>query len=263
MMRILYPEGHEKALTFSYDDGQIYDRQLVSIFNEFNLKATFHLNSGTLDTEGYVTKEEVSTLYKGHEIACHGVHHAYFTHLSKEQLVNEVLMDRKALENLVGYPVRGLSYPFGEYSEEVIGTLEALGIEYSRTVNSHGKFALPGRFMEWNPTCHHSDGILEKANTFLNPPEYARLPLFYIWGHSFEFGREGNWNLMVQFCRKISDKPDIWYATNLQIKRYLCAIRDLVFNTAETIVYNPSAVSVWMEVDGRVQELGSGQLLTL
>ena len=262
-MQILYPEGRNKALTFSYDDGQVYDRQLVRIFNQFQLKSTFHLNSGNLNTDGYVTGEEVPTLYEGHEVACHGVHHAYFTHLSKEQLVNEVLNDRKALEELVGYPVRGLSYPFGEYSEEVIRALEVIGIEYSRTVQSHGRFELPGRFLEWGPTCHHNNGILEKADLFLNLPEYARMPLFYIWGHSFEFDREDNWGLMEQFCRKISGRDDIWYATNLQIKRYLCAVRGLVFNIAETVVYNPASVSVWLESDGRLKELAPGQTLTL
>lgn len=262
-MRILYPEGRKKALTFSYDDGQVYDRQLVDIFNRFQVKATFHLNSGTLNTDGFVTEKEVSSLYEGHEVACHGVNHAYFTHLSKEQLVNEVYHDRRVLEKLVGYPVRGLSYPFGEYSDEVVHTLEALGIEYSRTVQSHGQFKLPGNFLEWNPTCHHNDGILEKADLFLNPPEYADMPLFYIWGHSFEFGREGNWSLMEQFCKKLSGKDDIWYATNLQIKRYICAVRGLIFNTAETIVYNPSAVSVWLESNGHLHELTAGQTLTL
>lgn len=263
MMQIIYPEGRKKALTFSYDDGQVYDRQLVDIFNQYHLKATFHLNSGTLNTDGYVTSKEVPTLYEGHEVACHGATHAYFTHLSKEQLVNEVLNDRKALEKLVGYPVRGLSYPFGEYSEEVIHTLEALGIEYSRTVQSHGRFEWPGRFLEWNPTCHHNDGILEKADLFLNPPKYVRMPLFYIWGHSFEFARENNWELMEQFCKKISGMNDIWYATNLQIKRYLCAVQSLVFNMDETIIYNPSAVSVWLNLDGQIRELASGQTLTL
>lgn len=262
-MQILYPKGRKKALTFSYDDGQIYDRQLVKIFDQYRLKATFHLNSGTLDTDGFVTAGEVRALYANHEIACHGVHHPYFTHLAKEQLVNEVWNDRRALEKLAGYTVRGLSYPFGDYSEEVIRTLEALGFEYSRTVQSHGGFTLPTRFLEWNPTCHHNDGILEKAEQFLNTPEFLRLPLFYIWGHSFEFEREGNWSLMDQFCKKVSGRDDIWYATNLQIKRYLCAVRGLIFDTEETTVYNPSAQTVWLESEYGLKELKPGETLVL
>lgn len=258
-MKILYPEGCTKALTFSYDDGQIYDRRLVEIFNAYHVKATFHLNSGSLDRDGFVTAEEVPVLYQGHEVACHGVNHAYLTHLSAEELVNEVWNDRRALEKRTGYPVRGLSYPFGEYSKTIMQSLKALGIEYSRTVWNSSTFAWPGNFLEWRPTCHHSGGILEKADLFLNPPEYARLPLFYIWGHSFEFGQQSNWDLMERFCQKVSGRKEIWYATNLQIKRYISAIRSLIYNTEETLVYNPTAVTVWLESDGRTQKLMPGQ----
>lgn len=262
-MRIYYPEGRTKALTFSYDDGQVYDRRLVDIFNRYQVRATFHLNSGTLDTDGYVTSKEIPALYKNHEVACHGVRHAYLTQLSKEQIVNEIYGDRMALEKLTGSFVRGFSYPFGEYAEDIFGILESLGIEYSRTVESHGKFMLPANFMQWNPTCHHNDGILEKAELFLNSPDYMRMPLFYVWGHSFEFGREGNWELMEAFCRKISGRDDIWYATNLQIKRYVCAIRGLVYNTAESLIHNPSAVPIWLESNGTLLQVMPGQTLAV
>lgn len=262
-MQFFYPQGRKKALTFSYDDGMVYDRRLVEILNRYQLKATFHLNSGNLGHDGYVTKKEVRALYQNHEVACHGVTHAYLTHLPKEQLIHEILDDRKMLEELVEYPVRGMSYPFGEYSEEVIRTLNSLGIEYSRTVESHGIFRLPCDFLRWNPTCHHNDGILEKADTFLNKPDYLKLPLFYVWGHSFEFNGQNNWELIEKFCSKVSEKDDTWYATNLQIKRYLCAARDLIFSTDEGIVYNPSATSVWLEKDGRPFELLPGHTIKL
>ena len=86
---LFYPQWKDRAVTFSYDDGQIFDRRLVDIFNKYNLKATFHLNSGTLDTEGFIKTQELKSLYQGHEIACHGVAHEYPTHLSQERLVQE------------------------------------------------------------------------------------------------------------------------------------------------------------------------------
>ena len=76
-MEYLYPGGLAKAITFSYDDGQVYDRCLIEIFNQAGFKGTFHLNSGNLDKDGYVQKAELPTLYAEHEIACHGVTHRY------------------------------------------------------------------------------------------------------------------------------------------------------------------------------------------
>jgi len=55
-MEYLYPGGLAKAITFSYDDGQVYDRRLIEIFNQAGFKGTFHLNSGNLDKDGYVQK---------------------------------------------------------------------------------------------------------------------------------------------------------------------------------------------------------------
>ena len=43
---ICFPEGKHKVLTMSYDDGKLADRRLVSIFNHYGIKGTFHLNSG-------------------------------------------------------------------------------------------------------------------------------------------------------------------------------------------------------------------------
>ena len=33
--KLYYPGFKEKALTFSYDDGQIFDRRLVKLFNRY------------------------------------------------------------------------------------------------------------------------------------------------------------------------------------------------------------------------------------
>ena len=44
--------GKKKALTFSYDDGVTQDIRLIEIFNKYNLKATFNLNSEYLGQPG-------------------------------------------------------------------------------------------------------------------------------------------------------------------------------------------------------------------
>ena len=53
------------------------------------------------------------------------------------------------------------------------------------------------------------------------------MPLFYIWGHSFEFDRENTWDLIGQLAEKLADAKDIWYATNGQIEGYITALRSL------------------------------------
>ncbi len=196
-IELCYPDWKEKAVIFSYDDGQIYDRRLVEMLNHYKLKGTFHLNSAMIGKEGFISSKEAKILYKGHEIACHGKYHHYPTHLSGDRLLEEFYEDRFFLEKITGDLVKGCSYAFGEYNEKVINVLETLGIVYSRTVEDTGDFRIPEDFMRWNPTCHHNKAFEgEIVERFLNKPEYQKLPLLYVWGHSFEFEREDTWEKM-------------------------------------------------------------------
>ncbi|HKL99886.1 MAG TPA: polysaccharide deacetylase family protein [Mobilitalea sp.] len=262
-IEFFYPNGKTKALTFSYDDGQVHDRRLVEIFNKYQVKATFHMNSGQLDKPDFITVEELKNLYQGHEIACHGVEHLYMNQLPKELLVNEIWEDRRSLEQWTGRIITGMSYAFGEYSDEIVNALSIFGIQYARTVNSSGGFGVPGDFMKWYPTCHHNDGIMEKAKTFLNKPGYMRLPLFYIWGHSFEFERENTWDLIEEFCKEISFKKDTWYTTNIDYRNYVIAMRSLIFNVDNTCVLNPTGFSVWLQGKKEILEIKPGATVIL
>ncbi len=256
-----YPEGKRAALTFSYDDGQVHDRRLVGLLNRYALKGTFHLNSATLGHDGFVTSGEVSALYAGHEVACHGKHHHYLTHLTAEQLVHELWEDRRSLESISNYPVTGLSYAFGVYSDEVIRTAQTLGFEYARTVDSTGSFLAEHDFMRWKPTCHHHDAA-DCTKQFIAPREFERLRLFYIWGHSYEFERDNNWQEFERLCETLAFRDDVWYATNIEIKRYLCAVRALISTADNTAVYNPSAQTVSIDAGG-IYTIAPGQTLHL
>lgn len=262
---MLFPGARKKALTLSYDDGMVYDRQLVDMFDRYKLKATFHLSSGRLGFTGedeYVKEDEIEDLYEGHEISSHFVNHPHPLQLNKGRLLNEVIEDKRKLEDLSGSIVRGMSYPYGEFSDEIVTVMESAGIEYSRTVNSTGNFSLPGDFLRWDPTCHHNDAH-RHLDQFLNPFGYEDLMLYYVWGHSFEFHRENTWEMMEDFCRKVSGHEDVWYATNIEIKDYITAMRGLITNMEETLLYNPSGVTIFIETDGSVKTIGPLETLRL
>lgn len=243
-----YPGGKKKALTMSYDDGQLHDLRLLEIFNRYGIKGTFHLNSDTLDTEKFVSRAQVAEAYAGHEISVHSLTHPFLERISDEELVHEIVEDRKILEGLCGYPVRGMSYPFGTYNAALIGKLRTLGMQYARTVKNSGNFNLPTDFMEWHPTAHHCDPkLMERLEKFKS--QKSPMPLFYVWGHSYEFPQMDNWQVIETFCAAAANDPDVWYATNIEIFDYVTAMRALRFSADRTMVYNPSAIDVWVEVD--------------
>ncbi|NLM10109.1 MAG: polysaccharide deacetylase family protein [Clostridiaceae bacterium] len=258
-----YPEGRKKALTMSYDDGQVFDRELVSIFNEYHIKGTFHLNSGNFNKKQYVNHSEIKELYKGHEVSVHTVTHPFLTQISNEEIIREIIEDRRNLEALTGYPIRGMSYPFGDYNEELTKILPVLGIEYSRTVVSTHSFGLPSNFLTWHPTCHHNENLLEKCKSFKKTPPWEQLTLFYVWGHSYEFESDKNWDLIKEFCKTVSFDDSVWYATNIEIMDYIKALRNLKFSVDRKIVHNVSAVDVWISVDRQPVKIKSGEILYL
>ncbi|MCP3966733.1 MAG: polysaccharide deacetylase family protein [Lentisphaerae bacterium] len=254
----LFNDGKRKALTFSYDDGVVEDRQLIDVFNRYSMKCTFHLNSGLCERERRIDQCDIADLYTGHEVACHSKTHPHLKNMSDIEVVQQILDNRRDLEKIVGYPVTGMSYPYGTYNSAVIDVLKKLGIAYSRTAMSTNKFITPNDFYQWHPTCHHNNAM-DLTDNFLESSK--NFELFYIWGHSYEFDRKDNWEDLEELCAKLSSKEDIWYATNIEIYEYLQAVKNLRFSVDRKIINNPSACSVWMLIDGEVVELMAGQTM--
>ncbi|WP_339274332.1 polysaccharide deacetylase family protein [Paenibacillus sp. FSL W8-0426] len=254
-----FPGGVMKAVTLSYDDGVIHDRRLVDILNRHGLRGTFNLNSGLLGKEGKVAKEEVAELYAGHEVAVHTVTHPTLTYVPDEVLVEEITEDRKALEQLVGYPVRGMAYPNGGYDRALSTKLEWLGIDYARTVRSHGQYTLPERPLEWHPTCHHSHDLAAQTDRFIRHTKTGTPLLLYVWGHSYEFNDNDDWEIIETFAETIGGRDDMWYATNREVLAYWKAVKRLECSADRTIVHNPSAMSVWFTLDQQVVEVKAGE----
>ena len=257
MLTPVYPGGKIKALTFSYDDGVRFDGKLIEIFNRYGMKGTFNLNAGTMASERKFHADELNEVYAGHEIASHGFTHPFLERIPQACALNDLLGDRRELEKITGRIINGFALPFGTYDPSVIDLLRSAGYKYSRTTQSTGKFWIPADFLQWHPTCHHRDAMnyCEGFKT----TRYA-LSLFYIWGHSYEFDRNANWDLIEKICEELTGQEDTWYAVNGDIMRYLTAVKQLETSADAEIVYNPSAVPLWLRLEsGEVIELKSGE----
>lgn len=262
-IQLCFPGFKHKVLTMSYDDGRTFDRQLIQIFNKYGIKGTFHLNSGFLGDGGHVTKEEVKSLYEGHEVSCHTYSHPTIARIPIIQTERQILEDREILEDLVGYSVRGLSYPNGSFNEEIKKTLPFLGIEYSRVVGNTDDFAMPSDLYQWKATCHHNHNLMENADRFLKLFKKQYLYMMYVWGHSYEFDTNNNWEQIEEFCRAVSEKDDIWYATNIEIVDYLKLYHNLRFTSKSDYVENPGANPVYLSVDKEEFEIKGGARVKL
>ncbi len=239
-----YKDGKKRALTMSYDDGNRADLRLLEIFNKYGIKGTFHLNSGRF-SDWTVTPEEIKRCYVGHEISAHSLTHHFMECTPDEEIFYEVLEDRRRLEEICGHPVCGASYPQGTYTPALAEKVRMLGWRYCRTTHATKKVALPDDFVLWHPTCHHKDPDLMKYLEKLKTASRS-LALLYVWGHSYEFDKDNNWEIIEEFCREAGGDPDIWYATNIEIYDYVTALHSLRFSVDRTLVQNPTATDVWI-----------------
>lgn len=256
-MQIAFKDGKTKALTLSYDDGVYQDIRLVEIMNKYKIKGTFNINSGSYCPENYIRKEpsgrlklsEAKDLYvpSGHEIAVHGLTHPWIATLKESEITYEVMQDRLNLEREFGVIVRGMAYPFGCCNDKTDAVLKSCGIVYSRTTVATENFTIPENWLRMPATCHHNNPKLkELTKRFTNENCYfGQARLFYLWGHSYEFDNNDNWNVIEDFCAEISEREDIWYATNIEIYDYVQSYKNLITSADGKTVYNPNANPVW------------------
>jgi len=255
----LFPEGKRHCLTLSYDDGREYDHKLVEIMNKYGVRGTFHLNSQKFDTPGYIKSQDVKELYKNHEVSVHTATHPDLVKVPLPEATRQIIEDKMRLEELCGYPVRGMSYPFGTFNNELLNVLKSTGIEYSRTTRSTGMTGLPEDFLLWHPTCHHRENIAEKIEKFDDNRPWRGLSVFYLWGHSYEFNNNDNWHIIEDFCKEVEKrKENIWFATNIEIVDYINALRALKFSYDNSMCVNPTNTTVWVLADNEPVKIEPG-----
>jgi peptidoglycan/xylan/chitin deacetylase (PgdA/CDA1 family) len=220
-----------KYMVISFDDNTDYDRKAVELLNKYGIKGTFYINSGTLGKPGYVSADELKTLYVGHEVASHTIGHLHLTGMSEEEITYQIKEDVAMIEDYTKEKVHGFAYPFGEFNDKVKSVVKELGLSYARTIDGSKEFDRPKHFLEWNPTMHisgmawntddddrRSKGIkfmFDKVEEFLDDEDYE-LELLHIWLHSWELANDAyKWDELERLFRIISQE-DVYSVTAYQ-----------------------------------------------
>ncbi|MBO5907354.1 MAG: polysaccharide deacetylase family protein [Clostridia bacterium] len=277
-----FPEGKGKAVTLSYDDGIHADIRFSDRITKAGLKCTFNINSGFISANEYrLSKEEIREyiLDRGHEVAIHGKHHIASGAARPIDTVRDALECRLELESEFDIIVRGMAYPDsgirnmhnGNSYENVKSTLKSLDIVYARTLaGDNDLFKLPEDFHAWMPTAHHENKNLFEYIDKFTSLDFDKLygsgkwpRLFYLWGHSYEFDRHDNWDLLDKICDSLGGREDVWYATNMEIYDYVNAYNSLVWSADGLKAYNPTLTTVWFYMRGNIYSVKSGELLVL
>lgn len=217
-----------KILTFGFDDAEIHDRKLCEMFRKYGMKSTFFILSGQLgfkcDFHRYgedtvverVSADEIKDTYSGMEVASHTESHK----CDPDDFEGTVGRSMRYLSELCGYEVRGLAYPGGHYTHELVHNLSQNGVLYSRTATVTHSFELPENLLIWNPTCKYDDEDINALTDEFLAYEGEEPILFYIYGHSYELTQKEDGKSFESFeklLQKLSFRDDILYATNKEV----------------------------------------------
>lgn len=264
-LHLRFPNGLAKCLTLSYDDGVEQDMRMCELMKKYGIAGTFNISTGNYSPEGKkfepgrvhrpMTQRQSLETYKDEplfEVATHALHHAWLPDIPLSEAVYEIIEDRRNIESQYGTICRGHAYPYGKYSENIINVLKSCGIAYARTTVSTHKFSLPENWLILNPTCHHKDPRLtELTDNFLNETPKLSPLFFYLWGHTFEFESDNNWEIIERFFEKTGGNSDIWYATNIEVYDYVQAFNSLIFSADGKNVFNPTCTDVWISLNSK------------
>jgi len=114
------------SLTFDAAWGNEDTQQLIDILGKYNVRATFFVVGEWVDKY----PESVKALADaGHEVMNHSNDHAHFTKLGTEQIKANLEAANAKIEAVTGKKPTLFRPPYGEYDDNVIKAVRAVGME--------------------------------------------------------------------------------------------------------------------------------------
>lgn len=205
-----------KYFVFSIDDGTIFDRTIIDLFNKYHIKGTFNLNSGLPHFVWYYNNEipierpdlhEVIHLYDGHEVATHTLTHPYLDQCPDEIVIKEVNEDIRNLENIFQRKINSFATPFHTSGEREIELIKnSCPITNIRISEIDESFQLPIDQYHIRITALEINHALELFERFIKDDNAQ---VFIYAGHSYDFYVNNSFDKLEELVKKITSRNDI------------------------------------------------------
>jgi peptidoglycan/xylan/chitin deacetylase (PgdA/CDA1 family) len=120
---ITFDDGYSSAYSVAFE-----------VLAERGLTATFFITTGMVGEPNHVTWPQlVEMSLAGFTIASHSVSHAYLATCDAAALQKELGLSKQVLEENLSIDVVALSYPFGQFNEDVVRTACECGYQVAVT----------------------------------------------------------------------------------------------------------------------------------
>lgn len=246
-VKLLFPGGKARAVALSFDDGLESDKRLIELLNKYGMKGTFHV-----PVSCQIPQDHIAQVYRGHEVAIHDGN----GESAPADFVTQVTNAGHTLAMLTQNPVAGLAYVGGSFTDAGASALEQAGVLYARTIGTERWFCLQTNRFLMLSTSGHQHQALPLAEKFLAFP--GKPACLSIWGHTYEFANESDWQRIENFCKLVGKKTDIWYASLLELVIYTKAALKLEVDATQRSIRNPTGTILFIEADGKKHSIAPG-----
>jgi peptidoglycan/xylan/chitin deacetylase (PgdA/CDA1 family) len=147
-----------RMVGLTFDDGyQDFLSTAMPVLQRYGFTATAFVLAGRLGGENawrragprkqLLTADEICEIAKsGVEIASHGLEHVSLPSVDDVRLREEAGRSRAVLRELIGKPIRGFAYPYGDSDARTVAAARDAGYDYACAVrpwNGIGRYAIP------------------------------------------------------------------------------------------------------------------------
>jgi peptidoglycan/xylan/chitin deacetylase (PgdA/CDA1 family) len=125
-------KSHTSAVLLTFDDGGKSALIIADYLEKYNLKGHFFITTSLIGDKYFLNEDEILYLHKkGHIIGSHShTHPNVFSSLTYDEMVNEWIVSRQMLENILNVPVKICSIPGGDSNKNSYLSAKACGYEY-------------------------------------------------------------------------------------------------------------------------------------
>lgn len=115
-------DGSEKCISISFDAAWGADDtiEILNTLDKYNVKATFFMTGGWVDSYPDMVKEICS---RGHDLGNHSHNHKQMSKLSASEQKDEIMYVTDKVKELTGYDVFLFRPPYGDYNSTLINTV--------------------------------------------------------------------------------------------------------------------------------------------
>lgn len=111
---------NQTYVSFTFDDGFDTVMDANEILLKYGYKGTAFITTELIGVDGHLSADQIKYLYiSGWEIGSHTVTHPDLTAVDHDQMVNELELSKKTLEDM-GITVHSFASPYGKYNSDTI-----------------------------------------------------------------------------------------------------------------------------------------------